>query len=523
MAEMKKTILFMSVLLFLIPLLLKAQEVKIFRGNNYENLYATLTPGQSITFSPNGCSGSFQVINAAVKVEMITPPYPYPFMLLYSEKNIRNMEPGTDQYCGKPLKITCLKKAESVDELPQPTAWIPVDRNNINYDNDPPNPTLKIDIGDTVLMLKRAFLWENAEDLGCCHGPYASVGLNIYKANLLKDYSFNFDAISDDFCGAGDVSELANSCSIAPCNLNPFSTCCRFLDKYQVIGGYKVPGPVFNADNSCNDFGHIFCGYPFNFVDDPKSEWIDGPWGVTYSRIPIFNWTNTPDNEVSVVLREGDNLNCDDFLGGMLINKNDIGKKILFKAWKYGWIELEIVKIKEADLIENVDKSNQYWYANWNGANPEEIHSIPQTPPYDQFVPLSGKTIKEMESTFFENNTIGLIGGKFPSGKLSKPMMYKAATEYQPAVFGILKGVRLFEHDNYTGKLEIFTSDIPDLNASNIKFNDIITSIQLISVEGVRLYRDANYEGDFITITKDTPNLEGIGWNDEVSSIKIIK
>lgn len=520
MTEMKKTILFMPVLLFLIPLLLRAQEVKIFTGNNYQNLYATLKPGQSITFSPNGCNGSFQVINAAVKVQMINPPYPYPFMFVYSEKNISNLEPGTDQYCGKPLKITCLEKAESVHDLPQPSAWIPVDRNNINYEN---NPTLEINIGDRALMLKRAFIWENAEDLGCCHGPYGSVGLEIYKSNLLKDYNFNFDAIANDFCGQRDVENFGNSCTVAPCSLNPFSTCCTFLNKYPVISGagYKLPGPVFNADNRCNDFwAGIDCLWQ---PSDPKSEWLDGPWGVCYSRIPVFIWSDNTDNEVSLVLREGDDTNCDDFLGGMLINKNDIGKKILFKAWKYGWIELEIVTIKQADLIENVDKSNQYWYANWNGANPEEIHSIPQAPPYDQFVPLSGKTIKEMESTFFENNTIGLIGGKFPSGKLSKPMMYKAATEYQPAVFGILKGVRLFEHDNYTGKLEIFTSDIPDLNASNIRFNDITTSIQLISVDGVRLYRDANYEGDFITITKDTPNLEGIGWNDKVSSIKIIK
>lgn len=504
------------------PILLKAQEVKIFLKNNYQGLYATLKPGNSITFFPIGCNGSFEVINAAVKVEMINPPYPYPFMLLYSEKNISNLEPGTDQYCDKPLKITCLKKAESVDELPQPTAWLPVDRTNIN--NDYPEG---LKVGDTVIFLKRAFLWENSEDLGCCHGPYGSVSFNVYNSNLLTDYNFNFDAIANDYCGAPDVSaaldELANKCSL-PCWLNPFSPCCNFLDKYPVLkGGFKLPGPIFNADNSCNDFGHIKCGYPFTFlITDPESEWIDGPWGVCYSRIPIFNWSSTKDNVVSVVLREGDNLNCDDFLGGMLINKNDIDRTILFKAWKYGWIELKIEIIKEADRKENVDKSDQYWYANWSGANPGEIHSIPQKPPYDQFVPLEGKTIKEMESTFAENTKIGLIGGKFPSGKLSKPMLYKAATEYQPAVFGNLKGVRLFEHAKYSGRLGIFSEDVPDLDASNIRLNEI-SSIQLVDIKEVRLYEHADYKGEYISIKKDIADLEPLGWNDKPSSLKIIR
>jgi len=405
---------------------LSAQQVRIYSGNNFSGLASTLSVGNFTTFTPTGCNGSIEVINAAVIVEMINPPSPYPFMLRYSEQNITNIEPGTSQYCGQPLRITCLNKAQSAAQLPQPTAWIPIDRDNINGDIP---MDLNGAVGERVLLLRRAFLWENTEDLGCCHGPYASVGLKIYGANLLTDFGFNFDAIAQQYCGVTDDNELdepVNSCNDL--------TCLAFQNTYpELVNGFKLAGPVFNADNLCNDFGQD-CGSFLGLVHDPKSEWIDGPWGVCYSRMPIFRWTPGIPDQVSLVLREGDDTNCDDFLGGILIDKND-NNPILFKAWKYGWLELQVVTITQADIDYNVDVADYYWFYNWNGINPEEIHSIPQTPPFDQFVPLAGHDIPEMEAFFPAGSTVGLIGGKFPhNGTFSKPMTYKAAC--QPAVFG---------------------------------------------------------------------------------------
>ncbi len=396
---------------FLLSLCANAQQVEVYTGNNLSgDLLRTLNLNESFIYESFFCTGSFRVLNgAAVKIEFVSSPYPYPSMFIYSEENVLNLTPGTDQYCGNSLKITCLKKASTVNQLPQPTVWIPIDRGNVNG-ADP----AKLEIGDEVLMLRRAFIWENSEDLGCCHGPYASLGLNVHSSNLLTDFNFNYDAIAEQYCEGG-----------VKCGLT-------FNAKYPKIDGLKLPGPIFYADNPCNDFSEsLNC---FFIPSNPKSEWIDGPWGACYSGIPIFKWKEDTPHKVSLILREGDDTNTDDFLGGILIDKNkDKDKPIVFRSWKFGWIELEIKTIEQKDIEFNVDVADYYWFYNWDGANPEQIHSIPQTPPFDQFTPLANRSIEQMEATFPSKSTVGLLGGKFPTGTLRKPMIYKAACV--PAVF----------------------------------------------------------------------------------------
>ena len=377
------------------------QSVTVYSGNNFTgSVLGTVNLGQSSNFTFSGCNGSIAIngSNLAVKVELIPAPAPYPFMFLYTEKNLRNIEPGTNQYCGKTLKISCVPAAQNADQLPQPTAWIPIDRSNVT----PSQPALNLSVGDRVLMVRRAFLWENSEDLGCCHGPYASVGLNIHSPNILTDFNSDFDAISQQY-------------------VEPWPS-------YPILAGVKLPGPIYTADNPCNDFGAGCFGIP----DDPNSEWIDGPWGACYSKIPAYKWPAGGASQVALIMREGDDTNNDDFMGGIIVDKNN-NNPILFKAWKFGWVELQNVTITAADLTHNVDVTDLYWFHNWNGANPSSIHSIAQTPPYDQFLPLPGSTIPQMEATFPAGSHIGLIGGTFPAGTLNKPMHYSAPC--QPAFF----------------------------------------------------------------------------------------
>ncbi|MFN0214332.1 MAG: T9SS type A sorting domain-containing protein [Saprospiraceae bacterium] len=437
---MKKILLVFT--LCLASLLTRAQKCIVYDYEGYQGDAYSLNLGESVTIrfvdtvlqnNPNNPTGPPDTIfhssspswqlqsGAAVQLNWIGTPLSsaYPKMFIYSEQSAKGVG-GTSQYFGSTLEVRCLQTGF----ISEPRAWIPIDKENINGEN------AEISVGDNVLLLRRAFIWENSEDHDCCHGPYGSVSLHVHQKNLLTDYNTDFNLIAQEYCGEGDVDFLEEPAN--DCNPGMFFQCFDFVNDYPIIGGKKVPGPIYHADNLCNDFGEG-CGSFLGLVDDPKSEWIDGPWGVCYSRIPIYKWPSNTPNEIALILREGDDLNCDDFLGGKIVKKSDTGI-IRLNAWMFGWLELENKVVTAEDISNSVDIADYYWNYNWNGANPEEVHSIPQTPPYDQFVPLPGGSILEMESTFPIGNTVGLIGGVFPKGVLSKPMTYKAACV--PAVFG---------------------------------------------------------------------------------------
>lgn len=386
-----------------------------YEGTYYNGPYININLGETLFVGTDDDGISIRILNPdvaikATRVDTSNNDYPegaVEHFFLFTDQDMPFVG-GTSQYAGINLRVECIPKGN----LPQPTSWVPVDRNNVNNE-----VAEGYTIGERVLMLRRAYIWENAEDVGCCHGPYGSVTLKVFHSNLLTDYNFNFTEIAENYC--------ESFCSLAP-------ACQSFLANYPSINnaGFRLAGPVYNADNPCNDAGNFFnC---LTIPDDPKSEWADGPWGVCYSRIPVLKWENLPD-QVSLILREGDETNCDDFMAGILIDKNN-NDTIIFRAWNFGWIELQNITITQADIDHNVDVADYYWNHSWNGNNPGHIHSIPQTPPYDQFVPLAGRSISEMESIFPAGSTIGLLGGKFPAGTLNKQMTYKAAC--QPAVFG---------------------------------------------------------------------------------------
>lgn len=465
--------------------MINAQQCIVYEFFGFEGDSYHLDIGQSVTIhfadtvlanNPNSpipdtsfipSTPSWQVQpGAAIQLTWVGTPLStaYPGNFIYSEKTAEGIR-GTSQYAGSILEISCLTSGAS----PLPTAWIPVDRGNVKDET----PVISMEIGDTLLMLRRAFIWENAEDHKCCHGPYASIGLHIHNPNVLIDYDNDFDQIANNYC-----ENEQDTCDFS-------FECLNFGNIYQKIGGFKLPGPIYQADNLCNDLGQGCFGL-FGGAPDPQSEWIDGPWGVCYSRVPIFNWNSVNMNEVAVILREGDESNCDDFLGGGLVNKSDTGV-IRFNAWLFGWIEMQNVVITDADVVNSVDVADYYWFYNWDGANPEEIHSIPQTPPYDQFVPFAGGSISEMESEFPDGITVGLIGGVFPKGVMSKPMTYKAACV--PAIFGSSSSVNFvggFSHSNHQMRSsDLATSVFPNPTNDWIHWqNGKVKEVQVFNTNG---------------------------------------
>jgi subtilase family serine protease len=84
-----------------------------------------------------------------------------------------------------------------------------------------------------------------------------------------------------------------------------------------------------------------------------------------------------------------------------------------------------------------------------------------------------------------------------------------------------LKGVILFEHDNYNGAQEIFMADDPDLR-NNVIGNDKASSIKVPAGCVATLYEHINYQGKSETFGANDNWLgdNTIG-NDNVSSIKV--
>lgn len=86
-----------------------------------------------------------------------------------------------------------------------------------------------------------------------------------------------------------------------------------------------------------------------------------------------------------------------------------------------------------------------------------------------------------------------------------------------------IQGVVLYENKDYKGNYHYFDKNIPDLDVGNINFNDMASSLRLNNIKEVILYEDRYYRGTSITIKANRIDLDPSGWNDRVSSIKIIQ
>lgn len=413
-----------------------SQDCLFYANINYSGDLTNMAIGDQIiiqldsTQSPSWMLSS----NAAIKIERVTPPDYYPSMLIYSERDAKNIG-GTSDYMGQKILVRCLGQ----NNLPQPLAYVPIDAFDTPIKSFDPGSMTNVDPGDTVLVVRKAYIYENAEDLGCCHGPWGSVGLSVHPSDLLPDFNNDFNLISEVYCGGQDFIDIIfNNCSWYNWE------CGNFLENYPVIGGVKLPGPIYTADNPCDDISGGGLGCLF-IPEDPSSEWIDGPWGTCYSNLFVLNWTQSSLNEVTLLLREGDDTNCDDFMGAMLISKDQVNTPILFKAWMFGWVILENVIIPEGNGNKEekfVGGADFYWNYSWDGSpfdpsGPAASSTGQIGDPYFPFFSQPGDIIQDFEVStgIISGAKIGLMGKNFPVGTFSKPMIYCSPCG-EPATFG---------------------------------------------------------------------------------------
>lgn len=425
--------------------------------------------------------------NTSIKITAVGqnnyPVFPK-YRFIYTERDLPQTF-GTDQYCNARIKVEIDNGAISSIEMPQPLVWLPIDKGNVNgggYVNTNNN--------HIFLVVKQAFIYENSEDIDCPHGPWGSIACRILPSEVLDYYNDDFAAIQADYC----------------------EDYCPFNDNFPQIwpywnGGVTLPGPIFNGPEICQ------------LTPAPKSEWIDGPWGAKYSNIRIYDWDDpihpTPD-EICLIVREGDEYSDEDFLGAKRISK-DFQGDIFFPLWYGGWLILQNVP---GGSENNIDETDNYWFPNWDGIYPDPtpVYSQPGQQ-FDQYHPLSICNVPTMESKFNAGEKVALLGGSLINGTYSKPMTYVAPCE--PAVSREFFGVRLWEHNNYTGDSRLFTEDVQNLDRNDINFADVASSIEIINVQSVRLYNGEDYGGSVITLTQSIPNLSALGWNDIVGSIII--
>lgn len=419
-----------TIALLLILVEAKGQDAVVFRQIDYKGKQIQLNLGQSqlVRFDS---AFSIRINNpkVAVKVSHLNDPPIPAYFFIYTEKNLPSPI-GTNQYYKGAYLLECMPVAQTYQDLPQPQIFVPFDYSNLNPNGDNDHNVPCPIANHWMLMLRKAFLWENSEDidtddtfLGNLHGPTADVKILVYPPDILK---YEEEDLAKDRHG--------------------------FKPKW----GMEIPGPVWSA--------WAPAGFP-----DPFDEWLDGPFGCLYSNIPLWDWGADPDkNErIAVIIDEADSG------GGPIIGKSqfpispNMQGLILVKIWGFGWLLLENVKIPASGREKSVDEGDVYWYGGWNGRYPEHPRGeLGVYNPHVDYCPLcfencqrcpnfcfianeavpeessSGKQFRPFtDQQFWEyhqnpryfGQTVGLLGGRFVAETLNTPHTYTAIDE--PAIF----------------------------------------------------------------------------------------
>ncbi len=353
-------------------------------GNGYVDLYLG-GPAQVVKADDDHppCV-SFQVFspNVAIKITVLdqvlgrSGPYE---LFIYSEVS-QPQYFGTDQYCGRNLKVECVPAS-----LPQPEIFIPVDRANV-HPKALHSPLWPWTPGHKMLVLRKAFFWENSEDLDGLHGPYGDITISACSPEL----------------GAWTYEDFIKHWQ-------------QTFDTPKRIRWMTLPGPIWS-------------GYAPIFFPKPYSEWIDGPWGCVYSNIAVHDWGANPsaNDAITVVITESDKFDDEDVLGWLRVT-SDMQGPIVLKARMFGWVELENIVVDASGNEPSVDVGNVYWYGGWDGIYPEEVYG-PQnlavsceTCPGSQYRPFTDAQIEDfLNDTRFDGYTVGLLGNKFSAGILNR-------------------------------------------------------------------------------------------------------
>lgn len=370
----------------------------VFGSNNYEGDTYNLSIGESITFtSGNGVSFKTPNPSAALKVSFLEPIWgdnggnaPYDKMFFYAENDqpfMTNEHPEFSQFTNASLKAECLQRGS----LPEPDIYVPIDGSNIAIEQknhlDPKSD-------HDMLILKRAFLWDNFEQIrgaasGTCpdaHGPSASLTIKFFTPEILNQ---SFERLNNQYydCGFALTISASNDSilQLIACDslCFPGEICLSTLftknTDNKPAKTAKLYGPSYFMETpNCSVLG-------FDTGNPPEAfnEWIDGPWGAVYSNIAILDWDSIQGDSVILGLAEGDDYydywvidfgTYRDFMGGGLITK-DMEGEILIKIGAYGWIIVQNYhKNKPATFpTENVEVVNHYWYPTWEGNYPEAV------------------------------------------------------------------------------------------------------------------------------------------------------
>ncbi len=361
----------------------------VYSNNDYEGNAYNLSIGQSVTFtSGNGVSFKTPDDKAALKVTFLEEIWgdnggnaPYTNLFFYAENDqpfMTNEHPGLSQYKNVLLRAECLLRTAP----PEPDIYVPIDGNSVAGGH------LNLNKGHDMVILKRAFFWDNFEQIrgkasGACpeaHGPAGKLYIRIFRPEI-RQHSFERLNIQDwQICN--DSMPPPPPDSICYYNCHPGQRCFEtyFIKNSNGDPGMQLYGPLFFQRTPNCPVADFFGK---NAPPDSYNEWLDGPWGAVYSNIALFDWDENPQGNIDSILIgivEGDGKKVlgfvgtfQDFLGGAVIRRKDKGE-ILIKIGAYGWIIVQ--NYHKGDTLfstETEEVANHYWYPTWDGTYPEAV------------------------------------------------------------------------------------------------------------------------------------------------------
>lgn len=135
-----------------------------YEGTNYTGPHKDLSLGQTIYVNSDGDEISIKILNPniaikATRVDGNWKSYPSGSIenyFVYTEKNIPAVY-GTDQYSDINIRVECIPKANTWEELPQPQIYVPFDISDTNRNPENDHNLKKFVDGNKMLVLRRAF------------------------------------------------------------------------------------------------------------------------------------------------------------------------------------------------------------------------------------------------------------------------------------------------------------------------------------------------------------------------------
>jgi hypothetical protein len=394
-----------SIFLLLTGLIYSQDARFYYEGLYYNGPYIDLKIGETkyVTTDGDECCVDILNSNAAVKASTDTPHAPYlphipAYFFFYTESDFPEVF-GTDQYENVRLKVECLPKASTYKEMPQPQIFVPFDFSSKNPHPENDHHLLEAMPGHRMLVLRRAFFWENSESIGGWHGPYGDIKIEAHNPIVLQ--------YTDE--------QLVKS---------------KSLWHPHVYRSSDLSGPIWS-------------GYAQALYPDPYDEWIDGPFGCIYSNIAVWDWGVDPNNnqEIAIIIAEADSPN--EYMGKSSSSITPLTEgPILIKVWGFGWVVLENIWVPNAKET-NIDNADVYWYGGWDGIYPAHVYgptnaAVPTETSYgSQFKPFIDDSFwKFHNNSAFDGWTVGLLGSNFPACTLDRPRTYAVSDSDKPAVFG---------------------------------------------------------------------------------------